>query len=113
MAFDTFTGQAERGGQRSTAKLGRQTEFVDGYKQEVVVGLRAISKSVTFSTTGTYDECSAIESFFDSHAKVPFYYRFMPQEPLKLYKLADSYSFEHVSGLTWRISAQFEEYLGY
>ena len=113
MAYNTLTAVPDRGGSRDTTKRGKQTEFVDGYKQEVIVGLRATAREITFSFTGTYVECTDIENFFEANAKVPFYFTFMPQEPLRLFKVKDSWSLVHEGGLKWRISSVFAEYLGY
>lgn len=112
MAYNTLDVIPDRGGSRETVKRGVVTEFVDGYKQEVISGLKKVNKSIAFAYSGTYTECKDIEAFFDANATVPFYFRFMPQEPARLYKVDAQYSLVHDSGLKWRISANFYEYVG-
>ena len=112
MAYNTLNVIPDRGGSRDSQKRGNVVEFVDGYKQEVIHGLKKTNKTINFSYTGTYTECTAIETFFDNNVTVPFYFRFMPQEPLRLYKVQDSYNLVHEGGLKWRITAVFYEYLG-
>jgi len=102
----------DRGGSRDTQKRGTVTEFVDGYKQEVIVGLKKTTKAVAFSFTGSYTECTDVETFFNNNINAPFYFRFMPQEPARLYKISDGFQLVHEGGLKWRITANFYEYVG-
>lgn len=111
-AYATLDVIPDRGGSRTSTKRGTVTEFIDGYKQEVISGLKKVNKGIAFSFTGSYAECKAVEDFFDANATVPFYFRFMPQEPSRLYKVDEQYSFTHEGGLKWRISANFYEYTG-
>lgn len=113
MAYATLNVVPNRGGARNNTSRAKATEFVDGYKQEVIVGLHKSTSTVPFAFSGTYQECFDIEAFFLAAIGTAFYFRFMPQEPLRLYKVGTEFPLQHDGGLRWTISATFEQYIGF
>lgn len=112
--YDTLDVVPDRGGARTTTSRAKRTEFVDGYEQKVVVGLHPTIKSNSFSYTGSYDECVDIETFLTERASSAFYFRFMPQEPYRLFEVSDGdITLTHGGGLRWTITASFKQYIGF
>lgn len=113
MAYATLSVVPERGGSRTNKRRGTSTDFVDGYSQEVTAGLHKTIAEVPFSFSGSYDDCKAVEDFFLANTTSPFYFRFMPQEPLRLYRLTGDFTLTHDGGLRWNIAASFRQYIGF
>lgn len=111
--YDTLDVIPDRGGARTTTSRAKRTEFVDGYKQKVIVGLHATLSNNTFSYSGTYDDCVAVETFLRDRIGTAFYFRFMPQEPYKLFETSEDITLTHGGGLRWTVAAAFSQYIGF
>lgn len=111
--YETLDVIPNRGGARTTTSRAKRTAFVDGYEQKVVVGLHASLQSNSFSYSGTYAECEAIESFLRNNLKTAFYFRFMPQEALRLFETSEDITLTHDGGLRWTVAATFKQYIGF
>lgn len=111
--YDTLDVIPNRGGSRTTSARVHRTEFTDGYKQKVTIGLHTTLQDLTFSYSGTYQECVDIETFLMQRVNTAFYFRFMPTEPLRLYETANDISLTHDGGLRWTVSATFSQYIGF
>ena len=112
-AYDTLDVIPDRGGTRTNTSRALRKDFVDGYGQKVIVGLSATTTALTFSYTGTYDECTEIETFLLARVKSAFYFRFMPQEPYRLFETANDIQLAHGGGLKWTVTATFNKYVGF
>lgn len=110
--YETLTVRADAGGERTTAPRGTNTVWIDGYEQDTYQGLQPTKKNISFVYTGSYAEVKAVNDFIERNVKLPFWYSFDKSEPLDLYKLDGNFTFTHVGGLTWRVTAQFKEYTG-
>lgn len=113
MAYETLSVEPERGGTRTQKPRVTSTEFNDGYEQTVTKGLYKQTTEIAFAYSGDYDAVKAVEDFFLRNVNVPFFFRFMPQEPLKLYKTTGEFVMAHDSGLKWKITATFKQYVGF
>lgn len=111
--YDTLDVLPNRGGARTTKSRVQSTEFTDGYRQRVVTGLHKTLDDLSFSFSGTYDECYTIEQFLKDRVDTAFYFKFMPQEPLRLYSTDADISLQHDGGLRWTVSSTFSKYLGF
>lgn len=111
--YDTLDVLPNRGGVRTSTSRVKRTEFTDGYRQKVIVGLHRVTKGNTFSYSGDITECTNIEKFLNDRVQTAFYFRFLPTDPLSLFETADDVTLTHDGGLRWTVTATFNKYIGF
>ncbi len=103
---DTFRWRATSQSSGSATASVRRAKFGDGYSQQVAEGINSVSWKYQLSFVATKAVIAEIVAFLDAHAGASFLWS-GPWET-GLY-CCDTYTDSHLGGLTYSVTATFEQ----
>lgn len=109
MATETFTWLRQSGAAGTIKYRATTTQFGDGYKQSITIGLNPESQSWPLTFEGSLLEMRGILAFFKRHLGSKSFYWTPPSSDEPLLFTAGEITFTSVGGGIYRVAATFEQ----
>ncbi|WP_329770470.1 phage tail protein [Stenotrophomonas maltophilia] len=103
---DTFHWQATSQSSGSATASVRRAKFGDGYSQQVAEGINSVSRKYQVSFVASKAVIAEIVAFLDTHVGASFLWA-GPWGTGLYY--CDTYTDSHLGGLTYSVTATFEQ----
>lgn len=103
---DTFRWQATSQSSGSATASVRRAKFGDGYSQQTAEGINSVARKYQVSFVATKAVIAEIIAFLDAHAGTSFLWA--GPWGMGLY-YCDTYTDSHLGGLTYSVTATFEQ----